>query len=188
MVSSMKTLLIGLIAISVVAGFAGADGKNYIQPNAGVGVSLVGTHTCPPGVPTPEEPLYDVIGAEIGGVSFCGGHIVPDDAGEGSVSISDSVTSPTSGTYCQDLNDNSLCGEAPVPPDGNRLEPRANFCGGVVLSTPVDLTPRPEWTTNNWVPEVDVLIFVHAPGTGNPANSPCGLTYSGGTTGSVNHS
>lgn len=185
----MKTLTFGLAALALVAGLAAAHQENYVQPNPGAGVSLAGIRTCPgEGEPTPEEPLYDTLGFTIGGIKYCGGHIAPDGAGDNQVSLSDDLVSPVSATYCQDLNNDARCGaDNDIPPDGLRDEPRANFCGSIVLDSPIDLTSRAEWPSANWDPDVAVLFFVHAPGTGNAAVSPCGTLYSGATTGSGNH-
>jgi hypothetical protein len=185
---TVQTLTIGLAVLAMLAGIASAHPKAYINPNLGVGISIVDVHTCPgEGEPTPEEDLLTLIGFEIGGVSLCPGDVVPDGAGLNTVTISDDLISPASGTYCQDINANSICGEAPIPPDGDiRLEPRVRFCSSVVLQSPLDSTPRVDWSSNNWDPDTTVLIFIDSLGTGNPVVSPCG-TLSLGIIGSVNH-
>lgn len=175
-----KYVILGALVVVGLAGLAAADPGEYVQGNVGVGVSLSVTECAPDGVGGPGTPSF-------GGVRFCAGHISPDLTGQATVSIADDVVNPSSAVYCQDLNANSLCGEQDVI-SGLRVEPRLHFCAAFTLSTPIDLTPRASWDTNNWDPASDVLVFNDSPGTGNPTNSPCGLTYSGATHGFVNHS
>lgn len=181
MVVSSKTILASLTVLAFAATAVGAESHNYVNPNPAVGVAVVDVLTCPPGTPTPEEAVLQQVGFQVGGASFCS--VIPDGAGQATITIADNVVSPASGTYCQDLNANSICGEADLV-SGLNVEPNLDFCGSAVLSTPIDLTPRLQWTANNW-DGGSFLIFVHGPGNGNPAVSPCGLTYSGGVQGTI---
>lgn len=176
-----KTVLAVALVLSAFAGLAAADSREYVQGNAGVGVSLSITY-CDNTVPPP-----DALPINFGGVRFCVGHVLGDANGDNALTISDDAISPVSAVYCQDFNANAICGEGNVPPDGNRIEPRTTFCGSVILDSPVDPTPRPEWVTSNWDTEQIILVFISSPGTGNAAVSPCGTLYSGGTHGFVSH-
>jgi hypothetical protein len=174
----MQRLVLAMVSVLALAGFVAADPANYVNPNGGVGVSLSITNCA-----------NDVqgTGMSIGGVRFCAGHVTPDLAGENTLTIVDGVTSPASGTYCQDWDGDSICGNIADPVTGDRSEPRVKFCGSQLIKTPADPMPRPSWTTDNWRTEVDVLVFVDSPGNGNPANSVCGVTMSNALIGSVQH-
>jgi hypothetical protein len=176
-----KIVLASAFVLASFAGIAMADPGEYVQANPGVAVTLSITDCAPLGI-------AEGTSINFGGVRFCAGHLVGDANGDNGLTIADDAISPASGVYCQDPNANQICGEAPVPPDGAiRLEPRARFCGSVILDSPVDMTARADWSTSNWDPAFDVLVFVDAVGNGNPAtNSPCG-TVSFTTHGFVNH-
>jgi hypothetical protein len=180
-VNKMERLVLSMVTVVTVVGLAGwaaADAGNYVNPNGGVGVSLSITNCA-----------NDVqgTGMSIGGIRFCAGHVTPDLAGENILTIIDGVNSPASGTYCQDWNGNSICGEISDPVTGDRSEPRVRFCGSQVLQSPPDPTPRPSWPTDNWDTAHAILVFIDSPGNGNPANSVCGLVFSNGVIGQVNH-
>jgi hypothetical protein len=183
----MKHIVLSAIAVAaLVAGVASAHGGEYLQNNVGHPVSGVPsavsiTECAPDGLGGPGTP-------NLGAIRFCAGHLVPNVAGQATLSISDDLISPTSGVYCQDLNANALCGERD-PVTNIATEPRKLVCNSVVLSTPIDLTPRISWDTKNWSPANDVLLFVHGQGNGNVvANTPCvGSVVSGGTHGFINH-
>lgn len=107
----------------------------------------------------------------VGAVCWDGGSITPDQNGQATVSLADDVVNPVSGTYCQDLNNDHLCGDATVG------EPFAFFCGGVTLTDGTD-----------WTSSATTTIFIDGPVFGSPAFSTCGLTDSMGTHGFGNSS
>jgi hypothetical protein len=175
----MRGLRILLLGMMTMATMAAADPREYIvPPNQGAGLSISMT-SCEPRGPS------------VGAVRFCAGHISPDVNGAASISIEDDLNAPVSGVYCQDLDGDQLCGEGQFPPDGTRIEPRHEFCGSMVLDSPMDPTPRADWAVHNWDPfgfNADVLIFIDGIADGNPATSRCGFVFSYGTHGWVWHS
>jgi len=91
----------------------------------------------------------------IGGVMYAAGELLPDAAGETAFSIADDVTTNVGVYYCQDFNDDSLCGD-----DGTvsgTVESSGYFCGsGTLNDGSVSQNP-------NWNAAYGVTFFVFGP-------------------------
>jgi hypothetical protein len=116
--------------------------------------------------------LCDSTGATIsqGGVCWDGGHIVPDAAGQATLSLTDDLFSPVSGYYCQDVNADTTCGDSAAG------EPSAIFCGALTV------TDGSDWSSGGLT-----MLFADGAVFGNPVLSACG-TLSASVHGFGNHS
>jgi hypothetical protein len=140
----MKTLVTLAVAAFAITAFGtvSAHPKTY--------VNVTGDQVI---VPTDCD---EALGVAQGGVCWQAGHVVQGST----ISISDTVTNPTSGFYCS-----PTCGATP----GGGIP----FCGSIKtgLAAPV---------------QGQVIVFLDGPVFGNPVTSVC-LTASLGTTGTINH-
>lgn len=137
----------------------------------------------------------------VGGVCLAAGHLSDEPVPIQTLTIRDEAVSPVSGFYCQDFDNDAICGEqdfAPVVEPGAAQdeglwleargqsaclstlcdidESRSHFCGSVAVEVDV-----------NWDPAYDVFVLIDGPVFGNPLTSPCGQ-HSAGVVGSVGHS
>ncbi len=158
--------LVVLTVLAVLLASIPSGEAHPIRYVAGLDEAQVGS-VCPP------DAIDQLLGLEerqFGGAKFCPGHIVPNGYGEASLSISDDLVYPVSGTVCN--VDQYGC-------IGRTIQ---DFCLSVQLRDGV-----------NWESYSPTVVFVHGPANGNPAASPCSRgpqehLYTGGTTGIVSHS
>lgn len=146
---------------------ASADPRDYI----GVADQAYGLGLGQVSLKCGELPLLPV-----GSVCFPGGHIVPA-MGTATIAIFDSTFSPNvSAFYCQDSDDDGLCGE------GSEFSER--FCLSLMLMDAAAGVPDPNWDSSQ-----TTRFYVDGPVAGSPLINPCGgnILPTFGTTGYIDH-
>jgi len=159
----MKTLnwMVAAALVAVAAGTANAAVPREYVTGGDVLVVYCDDGSCP----------------GIGGGGYAAGELVPDAAGEAALSIADDLSPAVGAFYCQDFNDDSLCGD-----DGTvsgTVESAQSFC--------IDLTLDDGSVSGlgNWNTLYGVVIFVDGPILGLPTFSEC-AALAPGTHGFIN--